>query len=122
MNASAVDPLHSDPLQEDGNGSPGNGYPRSRGCDKPACGLRGMQAGGLAAQSVNVLITRCTHDPLQEDGNGSPGNGSPVRSLLSRRHAGDPLLLLVQWVDRCAIAGHPLRFCCNGSNATNHHE
>ncbi len=28
---------------------------RIRGCDKPACGLRGMQAGGLAAQSVTVL-------------------------------------------------------------------
>ncbi len=51
-----------------------------------------MQAGGLAAQSVTVLFTRCI---LQS-------NGSPVRSLLSRRHAGDPLILLVQWVDRDA--------------------
>ncbi len=57
-----------------------------------------MQAGGLAAQSVDVLITRCT----------LKSNGSPVRSLLSRRHAGDPLLLLVQWVDRDATGGAPV--------------
>ncbi len=54
-----------------------------------------MQAGGLAAQSVNVLFTRCIWK----------SNGSPVRPLLSRRHAGDPLLLLVQWVDHDATGG-----------------
>ncbi len=86
-----------------------------------------MQAGGLAAQSVDVLITRCTHDPLQED-----GNGSPVRSLLSPRHAGYPLLgvpVALQdatglgngWI-ATRLAGHLLRSCCNGSNATNRHE
>ncbi len=77
MSASAVDPLHSDPLQEDGNGSPGNGYPPIRYCDKPACGIRGMQAGRLAAQSVDVLFTRCI---LQS-------NGSPVRLPPLRLHA-----------------------------------
>ncbi len=57
-----------------------------------------MQAGGLAAQSVTVLITRCTRQ----------SNGSPVRSLLSRLHAGYPLLLLVQWVKRDATGGAPI--------------
>ncbi len=103
MSAYAVDPLRSPVARERATGTP-----PIRCCDKPACGVRGMQAGGLAAQSVTVLNTRCIHDPLQEDGNGSPGNGSPVRSLLSRRHAGDPLLLLVQWVDRDATGGAPI--------------
>ncbi len=30
--------------------------PGIRGCDKLACGCRGMQAGGLATQSLNVLF------------------------------------------------------------------
>ncbi len=47
-----------------------------------------MQAGGLAAQSVDVL--------------------QGVRLPPSRLHAGDPLLLLVQWVDRDATGGAPI--------------
>ncbi len=39
--------------------------------------VRGMQAGGLAAQSVAVLFTRCTRQ----------SNGSPVRLPPSRLHA-----------------------------------
>ena len=37
------------------------GHPLLRDChgSRPACGLCGMQAGGLATQSVNVLFTRC---------------------------------------------------------------
>ncbi len=70
MNASAVDPLHVAEQR----------VPPIRCCGKPACGVRGMQAGGLAAQSVTVL--------------------QGVRLPPSRLHAGDPLLLLVQWVER----------------------
>ena len=68
--------------------SQSNGYPPIRCCDKPACGVRGMQAGGLAAQSVTVL--------------------QGVRLPPSQLHAGDPLLLLVQWVDRDATGGAPI--------------
>ncbi|MEE8493611.1 MAG: hypothetical protein V3S25_06165, partial [Nitrospirales bacterium] len=60
-----------------------------RCCDKPACGVRGMQAGGLAARSVGQRTAR-------------------VRLPPSRLHAGDPLLLLVQWVDRDATGGVPI--------------
>ncbi len=48
MNASAVDPLHVAEQRVP---------PPIRYCDKPAYGVRGMQAGGLAAQSVNVLTS-----------------------------------------------------------------
>ncbi len=46
MNTSAVHPLH---LTE-------QRVPGIRGCDKPAFGYCCMQAGGLAAQSLNVLF------------------------------------------------------------------
>ncbi len=88
MNASAVDPLHVAEQR----------VPPIRCCDKPACAFRGMQAGGLAAQSVTVLFTRCIRR----------ATGPRYTSLLSRRHAGDPLLLLVQWVDRDATGGAPI--------------
>ncbi len=87
MNTSAVDPLH---LAE-------QRVPPIRCCDKPACGTHGMQAGGLAAQSVNVLITRCI---LQS--NGSPVRLPPSRlhTPVSRRDWRGPIALLLQWVER----------------------
>jgi len=60
-----------------------------------------MQRGGLAAQSFNV----CSSTP---------------RSFAAPRRV--PIAPRVQWVQRCATPGYPLRCYCNGWNATNRHK
>jgi hypothetical protein len=58
-------------------------------------------AGGLAAQSLNVLTTRCI----------SQSNESPVRLFLARARR-VPIALLLQWVDATRLRDF----------ATNRHE
>ena len=61
---------------------------------------------------------------------GAPGLGGCDRGHTILKYAfiprgstrGRPLLFRMQWVQRLATAGYPLRFHCNGWNATNRHE
>ncbi|MFQ5931481.1 MAG: hypothetical protein ACE5MM_03640, partial [Nitrospiraceae bacterium] len=69
------------------------------------------QAGGLAAQSVNVLFTRCIARAT-----------GPRYAPSSRGTRRVPIAPRLQWVQRHATAGYPLRCYCNGWNATNRHE
>ncbi len=88
MNVSAVDPLHVAEQRV-----PPHSLLRQ------ACMRLLWHAGGRARRSVGHR----TDHPLR-----SKSNGSPVRLPPSRLHAGDPLLLLVRWVDRDATGGAPI--------------
>ncbi len=92
MSASAVDPLHSPVARERATGTRSNGYPPIRCCDKPACSIRGMQAGGLAAQSVDVLwgLAPFFLAPVPV----------PAQRDRHRRRRRSQSLTLVQWVER----------------------
>ncbi len=86
MNTSAVHPLHLTAQR----------VPGIHGCDKPACGCRGMQAGGLATQSLNVLFQYAS--VLRGS---TPGTDCSLVAMGARlRDSRVPVALLLQRVER----------------------
>ncbi|MEE8493134.1 MAG: hypothetical protein V3S25_03740 [Nitrospirales bacterium] len=85
MNASAVHPLHFEEQR----------VPAIRCCDKPACGVPGMQAGGLAAQSVTVLWGQAPFflAPV-------PIPCASAQRDRHRRRRWSQSLTLLQWIER----------------------
>ena len=97
-----------------------NGHPRFAAATEPTCEVEGKQP--------------LRRDVIERGGSSEAWYGGRARRSVPRRTAsstprffaavlgGYPLRFSMQWVQRLATAGYPLRLSCNGWNATNRHE
>src|SRR5947199_4016048 len=122
MNASAVHPLHSSRATGPRDSLLGTRVMQIATGPRPACGLRSMQAGGLAAQSVNVLLgvclppSRLLPDPLQREEQRVPGLHAACEAC---RRAGSPLSRSTYcWEYASLLRGSSLTHCNEKSNGS----